>query len=65
MSAHDLDRIMPTHAQLVRMAMDSDEPQYLDLARMIEGMHNLTVADIEPLAKELERCCMMQGGNKQ
>lgn len=65
MSAHDPHRIMPSHAELVEMAMASDDPEYITFARIIEGMPNLTVADIEPLAKELERCCMMQGGNKQ
>jgi hypothetical protein len=60
MSAHDLDRIMPSHADLVRMAMDSDEPEYIAFSRIIEGMRNLTVADIEPLAAQLQHLCQME-----
>jgi hypothetical protein len=51
---------MPPHAELVRMAMDSDMPEWEYTARMMEEMRGLAVADIEPMAAELERCIAME-----
>lgn len=46
---------MPPHAE-----MDSDMPEWEYTARMMEEMRGLAVADIEPMAAELERCIAME-----